>query len=164
MEFNRFALAQKLGQLCCEKGLRIGIAESCTGGSLAEVITSVPGSSAWFDSSVAVYTNAAKTSYLGVDPKLFEQYGAVSEPVAKAMAQGVLKHRDVDFAIGITGLAGPGGGSVEKPVGTVCFALADKHTGSCEAKTEQFYSGRKHIRRCATSVALQWFLKYITTK
>ncbi len=162
MEFNRYALALQLGDLCREKKLRIAMAESCTGGAVAEVMTSVPGSSDWFDFSISAYSNEAKTTYLGVDPKLFEQYGAVSEPVARAMAEGVLNNRNVDLAIAITGLAGPGGGSTEKPVGTVCFALTDRQKGTCETTTELFYSGRKHIRRCATSFAIEWFLRYIS--
>lgn len=158
MDFNHFALAQTLGEICVQKGVRIGLAESCTGGSVAEVITSVAGSSAWFDSCVVVYSNEAKIDFLGVDAALLDEFGAVSEPVARAMAEGVLARRSVDLALSITGVAGPGGGSPHKPVGTVSFGLANRLKEGCETKTAYFNSGRKHIRLSAAVFALDWLI------
>ena len=113
-------LAQKLlatdNQLAC--------AESCTGGLLAKLCTDLPGSSAWFDRAYVTYSNAAKISMLGVEAGLLEQYGAVSEQVALAMVEGVVNSSEARVGVSITGIAGPGGGSPDKPVGTVCFAFA----------------------------------------
>lgn len=153
-----FVLCQRLGQLCLQKNRQIALAESCTGGTLAACITEVPGVSHWFNGSAVVYSNIAKTQVLGVDPRILAQYGAVSEPVAKAMAQGALEKFQSTLALSITGVAGPDGGTQEKPVGMVCFALADKMHGTCKAKTLHLTSGRGHIRSCAAKVALEWLL------
>lgn len=161
MDFNRFALSQQLGRVCHNKGVRLALAESCTGGAISEVITAVSGSSGWFNGGIIAYTNAAKIALLGVDALLIEKYGAVSEPVARVMALSALERLSADVAFSITGIAGPSGGSLEKPVGTVCFGLADKHKDICETRAAFFYSGRKHIRRCASYFALKWLLEHI---
>ena len=108
-------------------GRRIATAESCTGGLLAARLTDRPGSSAYLAGGVVAYANDAKTELLGVDPALIDAHGAVSEPVAEAMAAGALRRFDADTAVAITGIAGPGGGTEEKPVGTVCFTVAVNH-------------------------------------
>ncbi|MCC5792893.1 MAG: CinA family protein [Legionellaceae bacterium] len=107
-----------------QHSLRLVTAESCTGGMLAAMCTDVAGSSAWFERGFVSYSNAAKTDMLAVPPQLIAEQGAVSEAVAEAMARGALANSQAQIAIAITGIAGPGGGSVEKPVGMVCFAVA----------------------------------------
>lgn len=106
------------------RGWRLATAESCTGGLLAALCTSVAGSSDWFDQGFVTYSNAAKTAQLGVPAALIEAHGAVSEPVALAMAEGALRHSQAQVALAVTGIAGPGGGSPAKPVGTVWLAWA----------------------------------------
>ncbi len=118
------ALAEALGAQLAARGLMAVTAESCTAGGVAYAITQVPGSSAWFDRGMVVYSNEAKQRMLGVPAAYLRDYGAVSEPVARAMAIGALQHSSAQVAVGITGIAGPGGGSPDKPVGTVCFCWA----------------------------------------
>lgn len=115
--------------LLAEAGETVATAESCTGGLVASTLTDVPGSSAVFPCGYVTYSNAAKTDLLGVPPDLFEEVGAVSEPVARAMAIGCLARSGADHAIAVTGIAGPDGGSEEKPVGTVHVALASRAGG-----------------------------------
>jgi nicotinamide-nucleotide amidase len=119
-------LAERLGQRLLERGECLAAAESCTGGWLAQSVTAIAGSSAWFDRGFVTYSNAAKIDMLGVPENTLNRHGAVSEAVARAMAQGALAHSRADWTVAITGIAGPGGGSPEKPVGTVCFAWASK--------------------------------------
>lgn len=134
-------------------GRTVATAESCTAGLLAARLTEVPGSSAYVAGGVVSYSNAAKTELLGVDAGLIEEHGAVSEPVAQAMATGALRRFDADTAIAITGIAGPTGGSPDKPVGTVCFtaALAD---GRCLTRTVRLPGDRADVRERSTTVAL----------
>jgi nicotinamide-nucleotide amidase len=113
-----------VGTLLRERGARVAIAESCTGGLATSRLTDVPGSSDYVERSVVAYSNDAKVSLLGVDPRLITEFGAVSEPVAIAMAQGIRRLAGVEFGVGITGIAGPGGGSDSKPVGTVAIAVS----------------------------------------
>lgn len=126
-------------------GLKLATAESCTGGLLAQRITSVPGSSEVFEYGAVTYANRIKEEMLGVSPELLKVYGAVSEPVAKAMAEGVLEKGGADIGVGITGIAGPDGGSEEKPVGTVYIAVARKGSPTL-AKRFQFGHGRSNER------------------
>lgn len=116
-------LAYKAYQLLLEKGYRISAAESCTGGLFAKYITDIPGSSSVLDVSIVTYANEAKMKFLGVSEEKITSYGVVSEAVAKEMASGVRKLMGADVGVGITGIAGPGGGSPEKPVGTVWTAI-----------------------------------------
>jgi len=116
--------AEHLGRLLHERGLVLATAESCTAGGVAYAVTQVPGSSAWFDRGMVVYSNASKQRMLGVPAAYLRDFGAVSEPVARAMAIGALQHSPGHAALAVTGIAGPDGGSVEKPVGTVCFGWA----------------------------------------
>jgi competence/damage-inducible protein CinA-like protein len=134
-------------------GHRIATAESCTAGLLAARLTEQPGSSAYVAGGVVAYANEAKTELLGVDPALLEAHGAVSEPVAEAMADGALRRFGADTAIAITGIAGPGGGTDDKPVGTVCFTvkLAD---GETVTRTMKLPGNRADIRERSTTIAM----------
>lgn len=135
------------------RGRRIATAESCTGGLLAARLTDLAGSSAYVAGAVVAYANDAKSGLLGVDPTLIETHGAVSEPVAEAMADGVLNRFGADTAVAITGIAGPGGGTAEKPVGTVCFSLklAD---GTTVTRSMRMPGDRADIRERSTTVAM----------
>ncbi|KUI47648.1 competence/damage-inducible protein A [Mycobacterium sp. GA-1199] len=135
------------------RGRRIATAESCTGGLLAARLTDLAGSSAYVAGAVVAYANDAKSGLLGVDPTLIETHGAVSEPVAEAMADGALNRFGADTAVAITGIAGPGGGTAEKPVGTVCFSLklAD---GTTVTRSMRMPGDRADIRERSTTVAM----------
>jgi nicotinamide-nucleotide amidase len=141
-------------------GRRIATAESCTAGLLAARLTEVPGSSNYVAGGVVAYANEAKAGVLGVDPALIEQHGAVSEPVAEAMAEGALREFDADTAVAITGIAGPGGGTPEKPVGTVCFSvkLSD---GRTHTRTLRLPGNRFDIRDRSTTVAMHLVLRML---
>lgn len=137
--------------------LKVAVAESCTGGLLSKLLTDIPGSSAYFTHGFVCYANEAKTQLLGVDPDLLAKYGAVSEPVASAMARGALKAADADVALSITGIAGPDGGTPTKPVGTVVLSLAWKSpTGEAVAKDRTFLfpGDRDMIRDRSAKMAL----------
>lgn len=134
-------------------GRRIATAESCTGGLLAARLTDLAGSSAYVAGAVVAYANDAKTELLGVDAELIDRHGAVSEPVAEAMADGALRRFGVDTAIAITGIAGPGGGTAEKPVGTVCFGLKTTD-GPTITRTLRLPGNRADIRERSTTVAM----------
>ncbi|MDR2836966.1 MAG: nicotinamide-nucleotide amidase [Azonexus sp.] len=147
-------LAAQLGAALLARGEWLAAAESCTGGWLAQSVTAIPGSSAWFDRGFVTYSNAAKTDMLGVPETTLERHGAVSEATARAMAQGALAHSRADWSVAITGIAGPGGGSPEKPVGVVCFAWATKD-GGCAAQTRHFDGDRAAVREQSVRHALQ---------
>jgi nicotinamide-nucleotide amidase len=117
-------LVQSLATQLLARGWMLATAESCTGGLIAAACTDLAGSSTWFERGFVTYSNAAKAQMLGIDAALIAQHGAVSEPVARAMAQGALQHAHAQLALAVTGVAGPGGGSADKPVGTVWFAWA----------------------------------------
>lgn len=134
-------------------GLWIATAESCTGGLIAGCLTAVAGSSAVVDRGVVTYTNEAKTAMLGVPAPLIADHGAVSEPVAHAMAQGALDHSRADVALAVTGIAGPGGGSVEKPVGLVYIARA-RRDGAVLVERHVFPGDRTAIRLATVERAL----------
>jgi len=131
---NQHAIA--LSQFLIEQHLVISTAESCTGGMVACALTDLAGSSAWFDRGFVTYSNEAKCDSLGVEMSLIQAHGAVSEEVAKAMAIGTITHSKADVGLSISGVAGPTGGSVEKPVGFVCFGWAWKQDGLIQAKTQ----------------------------
>lgn len=134
-------------------GRSIATAESCTAGLLAARLTERPGSSAYVAGGVVAYSNAAKTELLGVDATLIERHGAVSEPVAEAMAAGALRRFGADAAIAITGIAGPGGGTPDKPVGTVCFSVA-LSDGAAVTRTTRLPGDRSDVRERSTTVAM----------
>jgi nicotinamide-nucleotide amidase len=148
-----FALAVALGRAAIAKRVMIATAESCTGGLLAGAITAVAGSSDWFERGFVTYSNASKSEQLAVPMQLIERFGAVSKEVAQAMAEGALRASRTQWAIAVTGIAGPTGGSPEKPVGTVCFAWAGP--GRTAAERRLIPGDRASIRRDSVSVALQ---------
>jgi nicotinamide-nucleotide amidase len=147
-------LESVVGRLLRERGRTLAVAESCTGGMLAERITSVAGASDYFLGGVVAYANAAKQALLGVPGTLLEQHGAVSEPVARAMAEGVRARFGADLAIATTGISGPGGGSEEKPVGSVCIALAS--ASGTHVERFVFPVERARHRSLSTQIALDW--------
>ena len=147
-------LEEVVVRLLSETNQRITTAESCTGGFLAHRITNVPGSSAVFDAGFVTYANEAKVGMLGVNASVIEQHGAVSEKVARAMAEGALGKSRATFALSITGIAGPGGGSAEKPVGTTFIALASK-SGETVVQHRNFQSDRESFKQLASQAALE---------
>ncbi|CAN5266137.1 CinA family protein [soil metagenome] len=154
-------LAKAVVDAAVARGVMIATAESCTGGLVAGAITAVAGSSAALDRGFVTYSNAAKAAMIGVSPELIETYGAVSEPVARAMATGALSHSDAGVVVSITGIAGPGGGSAEKPVGLVHFGIA---TGSGVDHAEHRFGdlGREEVRLASIRVALTMLLDRLT--
>jgi len=154
-------LAAELGAALGRRRLHLATAESCTGGLIAAAVTSVAGSSTWFERGVVTYANTAKTDLLGVEASLFDQVGAVSPEVARAMAAGARLRAGADLAVAVTGIAGPGGGSAEKPVGTVWFGL-DTGQGlavKLEARHALFAGDRSAVRIQAARFALLWALE-----
>ncbi|MDO9169717.1 MAG: CinA family protein [Methylobacter sp.] len=154
MESELFKLAEQLGRLLKASGKTIATAESCTGGWIAQTITEIPGSSAWFDRGFVTYSNAAKVQMLGISVQLLEDYGAVSAEAATAMAAGVLSHSNADIAVAVTGIAGPDGGTPEKPVGTVFIAWAHKN-GTAKVVKKQFSGNRRQIRAQTVKSAIE---------
>ncbi|MDH3310711.1 MAG: CinA family protein [Gammaproteobacteria bacterium] len=153
-------LARAVSHELKRQGLMLVTAESCTGGWLAQIMTSVAGSSEWFERGFVAYTNLAKREMLGVKTTILSRYGAVSEQTARAMAEGALTHSHAQVAIAITGIAGPSGGTPEKPVGTVCFAWAGKKRDTLGRK--QIFAGdREGVRRQAVNAALQGALDFL---
>lgn len=137
------------------RGLKVATAESCTGGLVAALLTAIPGSSAVVERGFVTYSNEAKAEAIGVPAALFATHGAVSEPVARAMAEGALVHSHADVAVAITGIAGPGGGSAVKPVGLVWFGLAVKGQPPQTRECRFDDTGRTGIRLAAVTVALE---------
>ncbi|KTD51210.1 CinA family protein [Legionella quateirensis] len=135
-------------------------AESCTGGLIAGYLTEIPGSSVWFERGFVTYSNLAKKEMLAVPGELLAQFGAVSEEVASAMAVGALRHSAGHVAVSVTGIAGPDGGSIEKPVGTVCFGWVTRNSSPLTLKM-QFAGTRHDIREAACRQALQGVLSLI---
>jgi nicotinamide-nucleotide amidase len=141
-------------QLCRQDGLKIATAESCTGGLVAAALTDIAGSSAVVDRGFVTYSNEAKQQMLGVSAATLKRHGAVSAETVAAMARGALKNSQADLAVAITGIAGPGGGSKQKPVGLVYFAAA-RRGGSRLARVRRYGSiGRRHVRRRSVAEAL----------
>jgi nicotinamide-nucleotide amidase len=145
-------LAEVVGEKLAEQKKTIAVAESCTGGTLAKLLTDIPGASEYFTHGWVAYSNGAKMSELGVSADLIEKHGAVSEQAAQALAEGARKRAGTDFAIGITGIAGPGGESEQKPVGLVCIGM-DSNSG-CETKRFIMAGDRAFIRLRAAQTAL----------
>lgn len=151
-------LAQDVGSKLKQQGSILTVAESCTGGGLGYCITSIEGSSDWFERGFITYSDAAKIEILGVNPATLESYGAVSEETVREMAEGALAKSYADISIAITGIAGPTGGTAQKPVGTVWIAWAKRNSGS-QARVEVFTGDRKHIREQAIEKALTGLLQ-----
>lgn len=138
---------------CRVQRLRIVTAESCTGGLIAALLTEIPGSSDVVDRGMVVYSNGAKAAQLGVPPALIDAHGAVSEEVARAMAEGALRHADAQLSVAVTGVAGPGGGTAAKPVGLV--HLASARAGAATRHTRQVFGGdRAAVRMASVACAL----------
>lgn len=146
-------LSEQVGQALKARGATLTTAESCTGGWIAKAITDIAGSSAWFERSFVTYSNEAKSQMIGVREVTLEQHGAVSEQVVIEMAIGALRAARADFAISVSGIAGPDGGSAEKPVGTVWFGIATA-AGQGITQRECFEGDRESVRRQATAYAL----------
>lgn len=156
------SLEQTVGDLLIARRWRVAVAESCTGGLITTRLTDVAGSSAYVDRAVVSYSNAAKVDALGVPDALLASHGAVSEPVAAAMAEGVRARAGVDVAVAVTGIAGPGGGTAEKPVGLVCFAVAGRR--GTDVRTSRFTGDRAVIRSLAATSALDQLRRYVVAE
>lgn len=154
------ALAVALGAALRDRGWIAATAESCTGGLVAGAITDIAGSSGWFDRGFVTYSNEAKQALLGVPARLIAEHGAVSEPVARAMAEGALARSDAHVCVAITGVAGPGGGTRDKPVGMVCFAFAAR-TRATTAATHHFAGDRAGVRAAAVAYALEGLISLV---
>lgn len=154
------SLEQMVGELLAAKKATVAVAESCTGGTVCGRLTAVAGASGYVQGGVVAYANQVKINTLGVEPTLIEQYGAVSEPVARAMAAGVCRALNADYGVATSGLAGPTGGSAEKPVGTVCVAVADRWGGVWSA-TKNFGQPREVCVGRASSFALDALRTYL---
>ncbi len=152
------ALARRLGTTLEARGAMCATAESCTGGLVAGAITDIAGSSGWFDRGFVTYSNEAKQALLGVPSQIIATHGAVSEPTAKAMAEGALRASAASVAVAVTGIAGPGGGSPGKPVGTVCFGFATDG-GPTHTRTLHFAGDRAEVRAASVVVALEGLIE-----
>lgn len=151
-------IAVQVGELLRTNGQRLATAESCTGGWIAQCLTAIAGSSEWFERGFVTYSNEAKREMLGVEADTLVAHGAVSEATAAAMAAGALRHSRADWALAVTGVAGPGGGSADKPVGTVCFGWA-AIDGRVEAQTVHFAGDREQVRAQSVAHALEGLLE-----
>lgn len=145
---------QELRTTLLAKKWTLSVAESCTGGMLCAEITSIAGSSAWFDRGFITYSNAAKEEMLGVPHQILRQFGAVSEATAAAMANGVINNSQSQISVSITGIAGPSGGTLDKPVGTVCFAWS-LQSAQTQQFTQHFRGDRQAVRQQAILFAIQ---------
>ncbi|MEE8428300.1 MAG: nicotinamide-nucleotide amidase [Gammaproteobacteria bacterium] len=151
------SLSRQVGKQLSARGLRLVTAESCTGGWLAKSLTDIAGSSVWFECGFVPYSNAAKQEMLGVQADTLETFGAVSEKTVAEMAYGALSHGHGDLSVAISGVAGPDGGTPDKPVGTVCFAWVTPGE-SVHCQTQHFKGDREAVRRQSVCYALQGIL------
>ena len=152
--------AEQLAELFLKTNTKLVTAESCTGGGLAEILTRIPGSSAWFERGFVSYSNESKQELLSVPIDTLEQYGAVSEETAMAMTEGALKNSHADYSVSITGIAGPDGGTEEKPVGTVCFGWCKR--GESGTTTRICFDGdRLKIREQSCLLAMHGLLELL---
>lgn len=154
MDKELIQLAEQLGKVLTAREVKIATAESCTGGAIAQLLTEVPGSSAWFDRGFVTYSNAAKVQMLGVKAETLEKYGAVSAETACEMVNGALAYSDAGCAVAVTGIAGPGGGTLRTPVGTVFIAW--KNIGEEPVLAQKQFSGDRHqIRAQTVKIAIE---------
>lgn len=172
---SREALLARLAEGLVRRNKRVATAESCTGGGVACAMTDMAGSSRWFERGFVSYSNEAKTEQLSVPAETIARFGAVSEEVAAAMAAGALRHSRADFGVAVTGIAGPDGGSADKPVGTVCFGWSRRRAGAGdgegagvgegEPKTRRvlFAGNRREVRDQSIETALQGLLELVET-
>ncbi|MDR0703026.1 MAG: CinA family protein [Azoarcus sp.] len=154
MDCELAQLAARLGEALIARGWMLATAESCTGGGIAVAVTSVAGSSGWFERGFVTYSNESKVELLGVSPATLARHGAVSEETAIEMTAGALAHSHADIALAITGIAGPDGGSPGKPVGTICLGWQPRH-GNVFVETRHFSGDREAVRRQAVTAALE---------
>ena len=153
-------LAGQVGRALQRHGLMLATAESCTGGWIAQAVTAIAGSSQWFERGFITYANIAKQEMLGVQADTLQHYGAVSEPTVCAMAEGALRHSHAQISVAVSGIAGPGGATADKPVGTVCLAWA--RLGMVTHSNTMHFSGdREAVRRAAVMAALRGVLEMI---
>lgn len=152
-------IEQEIGELLRTRGLTVATAESCTGGLIASRITGTPGASSYFETGFVTYSNDAKEKFLDVPPAILREHGAVSEPVARRMAEGARKRAASEIGIAVTGIAGPSGGSPDKPVGTVFIALAAGE--GTIVRRFVFSGGRVEIREKAADEAFRMLLEYL---
>lgn len=155
------SLEAQIGAQLIQKQLSVAFAESCTGGRISSRITAVPGSSRYFESACITYSNRSKVRLLSIPEALLNEKGAVSPEAAAAMAEGIRKNEGADLGLAVTGIAGPGGGSDEKPVGLVYIALSDMH--QCHVTRCCFQGDRETIQAEATQKALEILLHYLST-
>lgn len=155
------ALAERLGHLCQGQDIGVTTAESCTGGGVASAITAVAGSSDWFETGYVTYSNAAKTRLLGVSEALFEAHGAVSREVVEAMVAGACRDSGAELGVAISGVAGPGGGSADKPVGMVWLAWGS--ADACYAECRHFAGDRLAVREQAVREALLGLIRHLAS-
>ena len=161
MDSELYALGEQVGAALKNTKLVLTTAESCTGGWIGEVVTMIAGSSAWYDRGFITYTNAAKQQMLGVSGATLAQHGAVSEAVVREMVSGALQHSAAQVALAVSGIAGPDGGTSDKPVGTVWFAWGIKQ-GETQALRYQLSGGRSDVRTKAVKLALQGVLDLLS--
>ena len=152
-------LVERLSNSLLMRNMMVTVAESCTGGAIAKAMTDLPGSSRWFERGFVTYSNSAKIEMLGVASTTLETCGAVSELTAIEMAEGALAHSHAGISVAVTGIAGPDGGSTQKPVGTVCFAWS--HARTSRSATAQFAGDRETIRSKAVMMAIQGLLEML---
>ena len=155
-----YTLGNLAGSRLKERGGRLVSAESCTGGWVAQVVTSVAGSSEWFERGYVTYSNEAKQELIGVHGETLARHGAVSEETAREMALGALAASHGTLALAVTGVAGPSGGTPAKPVGMVCFAWADR-SGAVASETRHFTGNREKVRRQSVIRALQGVIEWL---
>lgn len=166
------ALLERLAEGLARRNKRVATAESCTGGGVACAMTDMAGSSRWFERGFVSYSNEAKTEQLSVPAETIARFGAVSEEVAAAMATGALRHSRADFGVAVTGIAGPDGGSADKPVGTVCFGWsrrdgeregAGEGAGAPKTRRVLLAGNRREVREQSVETALQGLLELVET-
>jgi len=158
MDAELYSLSGRLGDALKARSLVLCTAESCTGGWISQAVTMVPGSSGWFDRGFVTYTNEAKQDMLGVSAETLKKHGAVSEPVVIEMVRGALLRSRAQLAVAVSGVAGPGGGSAKKPVGTVCLAWM-RADGEPVAQTQHFPGDRDRVRRQTVVAALEGLVR-----
>ena len=155
-------LVQRLAQALLQRRWTLASAESCSGGMIAAACTDLAGSSEWFERGLVTYSNTAKTELLGVPSSVIAAHGAVSEAVVRAMAQGAITHSKAQVSVAVTGVAGPGGGTPDKPVGTVWFGWCV--AGQVKAQLRQFDGGRAAVRQATVQHALQGLLALLASR
>ena len=161
MKVNIYSLSRQLGLMLKEREMKLAVVESCTGGGFCQAITCVPSSSTWFECGFIMYSNSVKEKLFGVNPQLIRQEGAVNEAVASEIAIKALQLSHADITLSITGVAGPSGGTFNKPVGTIWFGIAKK-IGKVQCYKANFNSGRKHVQDSAIYYGLKCLLKSVT--